>query len=146
MMIVRDLNFLLQNEFKKATLDIIENRTLSLVYVSNRGYALYFSEDDERRDTFLIKSDFSPEQLNLAENSGEKEDFVDLIEMFLGKVYDGFDIPEFEKKHPEFVLLKFIDLFEKDDIDFIDSSSELYNLISNGFSRLDIDVLLLNSK
>ena len=121
-MIVRDLNFLLGSEIKEKTLDIIENRTLSLAYVFNRGYAIYFSEDGERKDTFLIKSDFSPSELKLEENKQEKQDFVDLVQMFLGKVYDGFDIPDFDKEHPEFVLLKFIDAFEKDEVDLVDKS------------------------
>lgn len=145
-MIVRDLNFLLENEFKQATINIIENRTLSLAYIFNRGYAIYFYEDDERKDTFLVKSDCSPSQLTLEENMEEKQDFVDLIQMFLNKVYDGFDIADFDKQHPEFVLLKLIDLLEKDDVTHIDPSTDLYTLLTIGFMRFDADILLLNSK
>lgn len=144
-MIVRDLDFLLGKEFKEATLNIQDNKDLSLVHIENRGYSLYVSEDGERKDTFLVKSNHSPHELNLVENLDEKNSFIDLIQLFLGKIYDGEDIPDFEKEHPEYVLLKFIDMFEKDNVKSIDSSSQLYCAIKDGFTRLDIDILL-NSK
>ena len=144
-MIVRDLDFLLGKEFKEATLNIQDNKDLSLVHIENRGYSLYVSEDGERKDTFLVKSNHSPHELNLVENLDEKNSFIDLIQLFLGKIYGGVDIPDFEKEHPEYVLLKFIDMFEKDNVKSIDSSSQLYGAIKDGFTRLDIDILL-NSK
>lgn len=140
-MIVRRLDFLLEDNFKEATLNIQDSKNLSLIYVPNRGYALYINENNEHKDTFLIKSDYSPSELNLDENVEEKNNFVDLIQMFLNKIYVGYDIPDFEKEHPEFVLLKFIDLFEKDDVNIIEKSSEIYNLITLGFIRFDADIL-----
>lgn len=145
-MIVRDLNFLLKKEYKEATLNIYENKDLSLVFVENKGYSLYISENGERKDTFLIKSDHSLSELNQIENAEEKNSFIDLIQLFLNKIYDGMDIPDFDKEHREYVFLKFVDLFEKNEVEIIDASSELYNAINNGFTRLDIEILLLNSK
>lgn len=145
-MIVRDLNFLLGNEYKEATLNIHDNKDLSLIYIENKGYSLYISEDGERKDTFLVKSDYSPIELNFSENAEEKKSFIDLIQLFLGKIYDGVDIPDFEKEHPEYVFLKFLDLFEKDNVKNVDPSSELYHAIRDGFTRLDIEILILNSR
>lgn len=141
-MIVRKLDFLLENNFKEVILNIQDNKSLSLIYVPNRGYALSnIDENGEHKDTFLIKSDLSPSELNFNENVREKNNFVDLIQMLLNKIYDGYDIPDFEKEHPEFVLLRFIDSFEKDDVDIIENSSEIYKLITLGFIRFDVDIL-----
>lgn len=145
-MIVRNLSFLLVDELKEATLTIKDNKSLSLVHIPHRGYALYIIDGDERKDTFLIKSDYSPSELDHDENVKEKNDFVDLVQLFLNKIYADYDIPDFEKEHPEFVLLKLIDSFEKDNVNVIDRSSETYNLITLGFIRFENDLLLMDNR
>lgn len=114
--------------------------------MDKKGYALYISDNNQRKDTFLIKTSLSPKEFVLEENKKEKVDFIDLIQLFLSKIYDGSEIPDFEKEHQEFVFLKFIDLFDKGEYTLIDESQELFKLLDNGFMKLDISDLLLKNR
>jgi hypothetical protein len=62
----------------------------------------------------------------------------------LDQIYDGVDIPEYEKQHHEFVFLKIMDLFSTEAVEIIDEDSELYKTIELGFMKFDIDLLNLN--
>ena len=143
-MIIRNLNFLVHDQFSKVEISILENKNLGLVYIENSGYSLIWGENEEIKDIFLIKSELKPQDFKLEENKKEKEDFIDLLHMFLNKIYDGTDIPEYEKQHHEFVFLKIIDLFEKNEVEYIDKTSELYKTINEGLMKLDIDILFVN--
>lgn len=140
------MDFLLKRELYEVKINIFENKDLNFVYMDKKGYALYISDNNQRKDTFLIKTSLSPKEFVLEENKKEKVDFIDLIQLFLGKIYDGSEIPDFEKEHQEFVFLKFIDLFDKGEYTLIDESQELFKLLDNGFMKLDISDLLLKNR
>lgn len=143
-MIIRNLNFLVHDNYSKVEINILENKTLSMIYIENSGYSLIWAENEDIKDIFLIKSEIKPQEFKLDENAKEKEDFIDLIHMFLNKIYDGTDIPDYEKQHHEFVFLKIMDSFEKNNVELIDKTSELYRKINEGLMKLDIDVLFVN--
>lgn len=140
------MDFLLKRELYEVKINIFENKDLNFVYVDKKGYALYISDNNQRKDTFLIKTSLSPKEFVLEENKKEKVDFIDLIQLFLSKIYEGSEIPDFEKEHQEFVFLKFIDLFDKGEYTLIDESQELFKLLDNGFMKLDISDLLLKNR
>lgn len=140
------MDFLLKRELYEVKINIFENKDLNFVYMDKKGYALYISDNNQRKDTFLIKTSLSPKEFVLEENKKEKVDFIDLIQLFLSKIYDGSEIPDFEKEHQEFVFLKFIDLFDKGEYTLIDESQELFKLLDNGFMKLDISDLLLKNR
>ncbi len=130
----------------EVNINIYENKDLNFVYIDKKGYSLYISENGVRKDTFLIKSSLSPKEFTSFQNESEKQDFLDLIQMFLGKIYEGVNMPDFEKEHQDFVFLKFIDLFDKGEYKILDETSELFNLLDIGFMKLDINELLLKNR
>ena len=63
--------------------------------------------------------------------------------MILDSIYDE-NIKTYEKKHPEFVFLRLFDNLtktEESEIEFITKDNQLYDLIDEGFIRLDLSYL-----
>lgn len=146
-MIVRKLNFLIPPDgYKKVETNIYEEDKICAVYLKNKGYCIYIN--DRENEMFLINTELSPDEFKLDENAGEKEDFINLVKTLLDQIYDGVDIPEYEKQHHEFVFLKIMDLFNTEVVKIIDEDSELYKTIELGFMKFDIDLLnlILNNK
>lgn len=140
-MFVRKLSFLSQNEsYKKVKLDIYENKSLILVYIKNKGYSLFSS--DGINDMFLINTELSPSDFNLAENAGDKEEFINLVKSLLDEIYADADIPEYEKQHHEFVFLKMMDSFSKNSYENVDIDSELHKTIEWGFMQLEMSMIM----
>lgn len=142
-MIVRKLNFLSPpGGYRKVETNIYGESNLSAVYLKDKGYCLFIIEKED--EMFLINTDISPEEFKLEENGNEKEDFINLIKMLLDQIYEGVDIPEYEKQHHEFVFLKMMDLFGTEAVEIVDDDSDLYKTIELGFMKFDIDLLNLN--
>ena len=129
--------------YKKVEIDIHEKEKICAVYIKNNGYCIYI--DGKENEMFLIKTNLSPDEFKLEENSEEKEDFINLVELLLEQIYGNVDIPEYEEQHHEFVFLKIMDLFNKNGFEVIDKDSDLYKTIELGFIKLDIDLLNLNA-
>lgn len=141
-MIVRKLNFLMPpGGYRKVETIIHEDNKLTAVYLKDKGYCLFINGKDE--EMFLINTDISPEEFKLDENGDDKEDFINLVKILLDQIYEGVDIPEYEKQHHEFVFLKIMDLFSTEAVELIDEDSDLYKNIELGFIKFDIDLLNL---
>ena len=125
--------------YKKVEVDIHEKEKICAVYIGNNGYSIYINDKED--DMFLIKTDISPEEFKLEENAQDKEDFINIIKLLLDKIYADIDIPEYEEEHQEFVFLKIMDLFAKNNYELIDKDSNLYKTIELGFIKLDINLL-----
>lgn len=139
-MIFRKLNFLTPSEgYKKVENDIYGDSKINTAYIKNKGYCIYI--DGKEDEMFLINTNISPDEFELEENSEDKEDFINIIKMLLNQIYDGVDIPEYEKQHHEFVFLKIMDLFNTDNVQLIPRNSDLYNTIELGFIKFDIDLI-----
>ena len=139
-MIIRKLSFLMPSiGYKKVEVDIYEKEKICAVYIENNGYCIYINDKED--DMFLIKTDISPEEFKLEENAEYKEDFINIIKLLLDKIYADIDIPEYEEEHQEFVFLKIMDLFAKNNYELIDKDSDLYKTIELGFIKLDINLL-----
>lgn len=145
-MIIRDLNFLVESEFKKVCVNIIEEKCISLIYIENKGYALLIEEDEDVSSIFIIKTEITPQEFSNDKHNEEKQDFIDLVHMFLDKIYENIEIPIYEKQHHEFVLLKLLALFENNNYEIIDAKSDLSRSIHDAFIKLDIDLLTLNQQ
>lgn len=142
-MIVRKLNFLTPSEgYDKISIEIHDGKKINTIYVKNKGYGVYIEGKEE--GMFLINTNLSPEAFKLEENAANKKDFINLIKILLDQIYEGVNIPEYEKKHHEFVFLKIIDLFGTDQVEIIDKDSDLYKDIELGFIRFDIELLKSN--
>ena len=50
-------------------------------------------------------------------------------------------IKEYEKKHPEFIFLKAMDMFVEGDSEIIEKDDPFYKLVDDGFVKLNIDLL-----
>lgn len=141
-MIVRKLNFLIPPDgYKKVETNIIEENKVCAIYIKDKGYCFYINSKED--DMFLINTDLTPDEFKLDQNAQEKEDFINLVKILLDQIYDGVDIPEYEKQHHEYVFLKIMDLFNNEDIEIIDNDSDLYKKIELGFMKFDIDLLNL---
>ena len=141
-MIVRKLNFLSPpGGYRKVETIIHENNKLSAVYLKDKGYCVFINDNED--EMFLINTDIAPEAFKLEENISEKDEFINLIKSLLDQIYDGVDIPEYEKQHHEFVFLKLMDLFSTEVVEIINKDSELYKIIELGFMKFDIDLLNL---
>lgn len=142
-MIVRKLNFLSPpGGYRKVETVIHEDNKLNAVYLKDKGYSVFINDNED--EMFLINTDISPEGFKLEENITEKEEFINLIKGLLDQIYEGVDIPEYEKQHHEFVFLKIMDLFSTEAVEVIDEDSDLYKTIELGFMKFDIDLLNLN--
>lgn len=141
-MIVRKLNFLMPpGGYRKVETVIHEDKKLSAVYLKDKGYCIFINGEED--EMFLINTGLAPEEFKVEENVGSKEEFINLVKMFLDQIYDGVDIPEYEKQHHEFVFLKIMDLFDSEAVELIDDDSDLYKTIELGFMKFDIDMLNL---
>lgn len=141
-MIVRKLNFLMpKHGYKKVEVSIYEEKNICTIYIENKGYAIYINGKED--EMFLINTNISPEQFKSEENTEDKEDFINLIKLLLDQIYADIDIPVYDEQHHEFVFLKILDLFAKDDFEVIDEDSDLYKTIEWGFMKFDIDLLNL---
>lgn len=143
-MIVRKLDFLMPSKgYKKVETSIYGEEKICAVYIENNGYCIYIENKED--DMFLIKTEIAPEEFKLDENVEDKDDFINIIKLLLDKIYEDMDIPEYEEEHQEFVFLKIMDLFAKNNFELIDKDSDLYKTIELGFIKLDINLLNQNS-
>lgn len=141
-MIVRKLNFLMPpGGYRKVETVIHEDKKVSAVYLKDKGYCMFISDKED--EMFLINTDVAPEGFKAEENADSKDEFINLVKMLLDQIYDGVDIPEYEKQHHEFVFLKIMDLFNTEAVELIDEDSDLYKTIELGFMKFDIDLLNL---
>jgi hypothetical protein len=128
--------------YRKVETLIHEDNKINAIYLKDKGYCIFIN--DKKDEMFLINTDIAPDSFKLDENVAEKEEFINLIKTLLDQIYDGVDIPEYEKQHHEFVFLKIMDLFSTEAVEIIDEDSELYKTIELGFMKFDIDLLNLN--
>ena len=142
-MIVRKLNFLMPpGGYRKVETNVYEENVISAVYLKDKGYCLFINGKED--EMFLINTAISPNEFKLEENTTNKEDFINLVKVLLDQIYEGVDIPEYEKQHHEFVFLKLMDLFNTDVVEIIDEDCDLYKTIELGFIKFDIDLLNLS--
>ena len=138
-MIIRKLSFLSpQNDLKKVELNIYEEKNLSLIYVENQGYVAYINDME---NAFLLKSMLTPEELTLEEYSSEKTDIGNIIELLLNKIYENTSIKEYDKQHPDHILLHLLDMLKNDESENITKESPIYKTIEDGFMKLDFELI-----
>lgn len=138
-MIIRKLSFLSpQKDLKKVELNIYEEKNLSLIYVENQGYVAYINDME---NVFLLKSIFNPKELTLEEYIDEKTDISNIIELLLNKIYENSEIKEYEKQHPDHVLLHLLDMLNNDKTENITKESLIYKTIEEGFMKLDFELI-----
>ena len=142
-MIVRKLNFFMPpGGYRKVETMIHEDNKINAVYLKDKGYCIFIN--DKMDEMLLINTDIAPDSFKLDENLAEKQEFINIIKTLLDQIYEGVDIPEYEKQHHEFVFLKIMDLFSTEAVEIIDDDSELFKTIELGFMKFDIDLLNLN--
>ncbi|WP_295113687.1 hypothetical protein [uncultured Methanobrevibacter sp.] len=140
-MLVRNLNFLsIPKEFAKVELEIYDNKSISLVYIENKGYSLVLKHGDEINSVFLLKTDIIPSNIN---THSDREDFINVIKMLLDNIYSVADIKEYEKQHQEHVFLRLMDMLnEGTEVEMIsEETSKTYTDIEKGFMKLEIDIM-----
>ena len=95
-------------------------------------------------NVFFIKTDTLPAQY-LVDNpapslANDKENIIGIISLILDDIYDD-DIKEYDKKHPEFLFLRLFDNLSNGNVELISKDNELYDLIDDGFIRLELSNL-----
>lgn len=128
--------------YRKVETMIHEDNKINAVYLKDKGYCIFIN--DKMDEMLLINTDIAPDSFKLDENLAEKQEFINIIKTLLDQIYEGVDIPEYEKQHHEFVFLKIMDLFSTEAVEIIDDDSELFKTIELGFMKFDIDLLNLN--
>lgn len=92
-------------------------------------------------NVFLLKSILTPEELNLEEYSSEKTDIGNIIELLLNKIYENASIKEYDKQHPDHILLHLLDMLKNDESENISKESPIYKTIEDGFMKLDFELI-----
>ncbi len=144
-MIIRKLDFLKStNDLQMFNFDIYNNKAIGVVFVEDTGYVLFEKEGEDLNNVFFIKTDTKPAQYLVNSPAPillkNKEEFVGIISLILDDIYDD-DIKEYDKKHPEFVFLRLFDNLNEGNVELISKDNELYDLIDDGFIRLDLSIL-----
>ena len=140
-MLVRNLDFLsIPKEFKKVEVEIYDEKSISLVYIENKGYSLVLKHKDDIESVFLLKTDILPSNVN---EHSDREDFINVINMLLDRIYSVADIKEYEKQHQEHVFLRLMDMLNDGvDVEMIsEETSKIYTDIEKGFMKLEIDIM-----
>ena len=144
-MIIRKLDFLKPTQdLSMFNFDIYDNKAIGIVYFEDKGYVLFEKDNAEWNNVFFIKTDAVPAQY-LVDNPApllakDKESIIGIISLILDEIYDE-DIMEYDKKHPEFVFLRLFDNLNKGNVELISKDNELYDLIDDGFIRLELSIL-----
>ena len=127
-------------------LKVIGNIEKEIAKIKNKENKIYF---------FVIDSKGAPSGsleyiYNLAlilKNEGydvtmlhTEDEFVGVVNMLSSIIYPD-DIKEYEKKHPEFIFLKAMDMFVEGDSEIIEKDDPFYKLVDDGFVKLNIDLL-----
>jgi len=138
MMLVRNLDFLpMPREFLKIEEKIYADSSVVMVYIEKKGYSLALKNNDDFESIFLLKTDFGIDDMEK-----EKKDFVNVLKILINQIYEGTDLKEYERMHPENLFLKFKELIKDDDlVDRISDDSVLYREIEKGFIKLELEVL-----
>ena len=144
-MIIRKLDFLkATHDLPMFIFEIYNNKSIGVVYAENRGYVLFEKDGSELNNVFFIKTDTKPGQYLVNSPAPQllnnKEEFIGLISLILDDIYDE-DIKEYDKKHPEFIFLRLFDNLNDGNVELILKDDELYDLIDDGFIRLDLSIL-----
>lgn len=143
-MIIRKLDYLeFTKDLKKVELDIYEDRKIGFAFAKNTGFVIFESLNDEWSNVFFIKTNSRPENYVgdlTPEFERNKEEFVGVVNILSDSIYPN-DIKEYEKKHPEFIFLKAMDMFTEGNGEIIEKDSPFYKLVEDGFFKLDIDLL-----
>lgn len=133
----------MNEKLAKAETNVYENKNVGIIFVLNYGFVLFDSEDDIWKNMFVIKTltkpaDYTEDATDkkILEN---KDEFVQLIHDILDKLYDGVEIKEYEKKHPEYIFMELFDKLNNGDVELIDTTHKYYDEIDEAFLRLDLE-------
>ena len=133
-MIIRKLDYLeFTKDLKKVELDIYEDKKIGFAFAKNTGFVIFESLNTNSRPENYV-GDLTPEF------ERNKEEFVGVVNILSDSIYPN-DIKEYEKKHPEFIFLKAMDMFTEGNGELIEKDSPFYKLVEDGFFKLDIDLL-----
>lgn len=135
----------LSSELKFSAMEIIENNNIFLVYLLNKGYAIYSDNKDIKSELYLINTDITPINYNFDENKGEKEDITNIVSILLDSIYENETINDYDKKHPEYVLNELMNRLNSN-AKYITQKDEIYSKIDDGFLRLELEELKLNKQ
>jgi len=147
-MIIRKLNYLnLETELKMMSLELLKDHYIRLVYSPKNGYAVYSEVNNIQNDFFLIKTDNVPGDFNQEnpEIQADKSEFVQIITAIIDNIYKDKEIKEYEKKHPEYVLMELLDKLSLEDAETITKDNPIYEDINDGFLRLNVDQMMNNN-
>lgn len=143
-MIIRKLDYLeFTKDLKKVELDIYEGKKIGFAFAENTGFVIFESLNDEWSNVFFVKTNTLPENYVgdlTPEFERNKEEFVGVVNILSDSIYPN-DIKEYEKKHPEFIFLKAMDMFTEGNGELIEKDSPFYKLVEDGFFKLDVDLL-----
>lgn len=134
----------LNSKLKKVEIEIAENKKVYLIDVSGEGYAIYSNHGEIDSNLYLIKTNISPVNFDLEENKKDKEQFIEIIGALLSKLYEGETLRDYEKKHPEHILMQLMDLLDST-IEYIDENDDLYKKLDIGFLKLELESLKENA-
>lgn len=133
------------SELKFSEMEIIENKNVFLIYILNKGYAIYSDNKDINSELYLIKTDITSINYNSDEKKREKEYMTNIVGILLNSIYENETISDYDKKHPEYVLTELMNRLNSN-TKYITQKDEIYNKIDNGFLRLELEELKLHKK
>lgn len=139
-MITRKYTYLAgEDELKKVEIPIYNEKSIGIVYVKNKGYGLYNDVKTIESSLFILSTNITPSDFD--KNPNDKQQFIQLVTANLAEIYkDAEELKEYEKKHPEYIFIQLMDLL-KTEPETLNSEDELYKIVTDGFEKLDIDML-----
>ena len=143
-MIIRKLDKLaLGDTLNKVETNVFEKKCIGMVYIENNGFVFYEDDDKIKSNIFIIKTKTTPSQYlddeldkKLEKN---KKEFISIIDIILSDIYQAGEIKEYEKKHPEYIFLELFDNFVNKNYEEITKEDPFYDIIDDGFIRLELD-------
>ncbi|OED30391.1 hypothetical protein [Methanosphaera sp. WGK6] len=144
-MIIRNLNYLsLSKASRKTTLEIHDKKHIGLVYIPEKGYALFIDNEHPEENMFLIETSTTP--VDLLFNKAYTPEFdqtIYIVEAIFDEIYKDITDDDFEFKDSKNTLAILLDQVNESE-EILDKNSKLYKIIDNGFLKLDLDEIKNN--
>lgn len=144
-MIIRKLEFLnIGSDSRKVSTVIYNDISVGLVYVPDKGYAVFIDNENPESEMFLLETKTTPKEYieNRDKYKEELSNFNSVISSIFNIIYKDSEIKEYEKKHPDYTIIELMDKISEESADYLKDNKKLYDIVNDGFMKLDIDDLL----